>query len=616
MAHLSPPAEQPICVWTDASRKFAIHIHPDVIGRLATDAWVAFKRVPRRGLEIGGILLGQIECQDDVTNFRVKGFEPVESEHRSGPSYVLSESDFGHLQDALIKNGTSSIGVYRSQTRSERLELQDTDDHLFQQAFAASDALFLILAAVSRTAAFFVRADGMLKCVHEFALTSSLSTIVTVHECHTLPEVKAPGPLPPDTHAVPAMVVEPVDSPPQEAPRASRRTVVQPLLRSKKLAWKVPYGWSIPQKDWLLVLAITSVILSATIGVLSYSLRHSPVPNLPTHQYLPLTVKRAGAALELVWDDSDSALQGATRAVLHIRDGDQQSDRSLGIADLTAGSILYEPKNADVAFRMDVYSAEPNASGSVQVMNLAPRPGPASSLAARAVLKSEKPLRIVPMAQPAGTPAELRSVYPAKLIAEPIKTEHESNEVPSTAGRSSYGSETDLASPRTVPAAVTPASPERASEIADTGPATRPVAPRSLPVDRPAAVPLSGQQPSIWVSTEPLSGSVLGQVVGKIPLVRRFRKPVKTRMTVDEAQPVLSVSDKQELIRPVSVDIKVFVENSGKVSNAQIVEYGNPPSWKLANAALAASRRWTFEPVRAGDTTNADELILHFRFSP
>jgi outer membrane biosynthesis protein TonB len=87
-------------------------------------------------------------------------------------------------------------------------------------------------------------------------------------------------------------------------------------------------------------------------------------------------------------------------------------------------------------------------------------------------------------------------------------------------------------------------------------------------------------------------------------------------MTVDEAQPVLSVSDKQELIRPVSVDIKVFVENSGKVSNAQIVEYGNPPSWKLANAALAASRRWTFEPVRAGDTTNADELILHFRFSP
>jgi hypothetical protein len=105
-------------------------------------------------------------------------------------------------------------------------------------------------------------------------------------------------------------------------------------------------------------------------------------------------------------------------------------------------------------------------------------------------------------------------------------------------------------------------------------------------------------------------------VAGRIPLLRRFKKQPKARMTVNEVQPALTVSDKQALVQPISVSIRVSVEDSGKVTQAEIVEYGNPPSWKLANAALAASRRWTFEPVTAGNTASVNELILHFRFSP
>ena len=83
-----------------------------------------------------------------------------------------------------------------------------------------------------------------------------------------------------------------------------------------------------------------------------------------------------------------------------------------------------------------------------------------------------------------------------------------------------------------------------------------------------------------------------------------------------QAQPSLNLSDKQGLTHLVSVDVKVSVEGSGTVTNAEIVEYGDPPNWNLAKAALAASRRWTFEPAPAGETDIADELILHFRFSP
>src|ERR1022692_1213352 len=102
----SPSATQPFCVWAQASRNFAIHIPAEVIGSLATESLVALKRVPRRGLETGGILLGRTEFRDDTTTFWIEGFAPIESEHRFGPSYVLSDSDFVHLQTELTRNGT------------------------------------------------------------------------------------------------------------------------------------------------------------------------------------------------------------------------------------------------------------------------------------------------------------------------------------------------------------------------------------------------------------------------------------------------------------------------------------------------------------------------------
>src|SRR5579872_7335886 len=173
----SPSAIPPFCVWSQTSRNFAIHIPPEVIGSLCTESLVAFKRVPRRGLETGGILLGRTEFQGDTTIFWIEGFAPIESEHRFGPSYLLSDSDFVHLQAELTRNGTASLGIYRSQTRSEQLAIQDADVGLFEKCFGQSDNLFLMLAPLPRTGAFYFREDGNLKCVHQFNLMSSLSSV-------------------------------------------------------------------------------------------------------------------------------------------------------------------------------------------------------------------------------------------------------------------------------------------------------------------------------------------------------------------------------------------------------------------------------------------------------
>jgi len=182
-AYSAPPlAGQPICSWTDGSRRFAIHLRPDVIGRLGIEAWMAFKKVPRRGLEIGGVLLGRVDTTNETTIFWVEGFQAVESEHRSGPSYLLSDSDLSRLRQEIERSESESIGFFRSHTRSEQLSVAQADAEMFERCFDGKSALFLLLGPAPGLAAFFVRTEGNLRRVHELALASSLAAILKLQE--------------------------------------------------------------------------------------------------------------------------------------------------------------------------------------------------------------------------------------------------------------------------------------------------------------------------------------------------------------------------------------------------------------------------------------------------
>src|SRR5689334_8149461 len=113
-------------VWRDASHGLSLHLSLDVVSRLGLDALEAFKAVPRRGLEIGGFLLGRREMHDGELDIFIEDFETVQSEHRTGPSYRLSDADLLQLDDA-IENHRNVVGVYRTQTRSETLTLEVDD---------------------------------------------------------------------------------------------------------------------------------------------------------------------------------------------------------------------------------------------------------------------------------------------------------------------------------------------------------------------------------------------------------------------------------------------------------------------------------------------------------
>jgi TonB family protein len=79
------------------------------------------------------------------------------------------------------------------------------------------------------------------------------------------------------------------------------------------------------------------------------------------------------------------------------------------------------------------------------------------------------------------------------------------------------------------------------------------------------------------------------------------------------ASPVRKVSPMKPTEAGVSarpVDVKVFIDESGNVTRAQVLTKGSD----LASAALSAAQQWQFHPARKHDKPVASEMVLHFSF--
>jgi hypothetical protein len=593
------PVPQPVCEWTYDSRKFTIHFAPDVMERLGSESWMAFKRVPHRGLEIGGILLGRKVCEGDSTTFWIDGFEIVESEHKSGPSYVLSESDWTALQAAMIKNGEASIGVFRSNTRSERPALVEPDVQLFKRCFDSSEALFLMLAPLPKVVAIFTGADGNLTCIQELPLSSPIAPVMG-----TRPER-------PRGNAEPPLFQEAET----RLPRLPRQLDLQDYIphlphpglgRRRMRAIPIPAAEEslLPTKmqDWALIIATSATIFVLTVGAYLY-LHRPPRVVAPAYEHFHLTVERAGTSLHLLWDRNNPSIRTATHAILHITDGGFSSDRNLSAAMLWAGSFTYEPKSAEETFQLDVYSDAPAGTGVIQVMNSLPQnPAP--------VVKPVTPAsRVVPLQ--AAAPAS-RTLTKGNTVPPPVVLEKKDvlpapkSENPKSENPKAVNKVEDPPIARSIPAA----TPEKWRQ--PTPFATNPSIALATPVSYPPAAP------TVEMSAEPVEGSRVGRLVGKIPLVRRLKRPsrVASPVPVFQAKPKVQLAQEDRPSAPVAVNVKVRVAESGTVMQAEVQDYGDPPNWRLAAAALDAARRWTFEPARVEDTAIPSDVILHFRFTP
>jgi len=664
MAHSAavPSPAQPICAWSDNSRKFEIHIRPSVLERLATDCWVAFKRVPRRGLEIGGVLLGHAEDRGNTTTFWIHGFAAVESEYRSGPSYMPSESDLTRLQDEIHKNGGSSIGIFRSHTRPEDFVLQEPDETLLKGCFDPADALFLMVGPAPGKAALFLRTNGNSHCIHQLALPSLSSILLARQDSHAQ-EAAPHRPAEPEIRNVVRPIVRQLDSlrkadidalrvsdgttdhptaaplpiiPPEHAVEAAENPEKKDVEFEQTVITLAPAPAKAGNRTrWIVLTALPALAIMAALGGRFYSARGSSGPAGGSIEYVRLSVERTGPTLRVHWDRNAPTLRDATHAVLHVQDGDIQVERIVTPAELNAGSVLYQPKNSEVSFGLDVYSAGPHTTGMVQVMNLPTQVESQPTHSEAPPIRSIRPaVKHTPDTPPAALALEAGPQPDSvQLIAKP----EEAKDVSSPVSRPGDGlKQTVFAAPARpsqvieTKAGGTPdlSAPKATEELAQPPVAVvrESAAPRNVSLNTPlktssnTSVNTSDKNsgPSVSVSVEPVSSSKIVRAVGRVPLLRRIAShdTVEPPIAVYEAQPSFALSNQQQVSHSALVDVKVDVTESGKVSYAEIVDWGEPPNFSLANAALAAAKQWTFKPARTEDLPVSSQVILHFRFNP
>src|SRR5579862_5297913 len=154
-------------VWQPPGSAVAVHLHFAVVDRILSDVMRGFAAIPKRGAEVGGILIGAIE-PGEQTIVRIDDFEPVKSKYKHGPSYLLDEEDRERFAQARRRWSAEesparyAVGFYRSHTR-DGLSLSPEDVALLEECFPLAGQVALLIrpfASKVGVAGFFFRQDG------------------------------------------------------------------------------------------------------------------------------------------------------------------------------------------------------------------------------------------------------------------------------------------------------------------------------------------------------------------------------------------------------------------------------------------------------------------------
>jgi hypothetical protein len=81
-------------------------------------------------------------------------------------------------------------------------------------------------------------------------------------------------------------------------------------------------------------------------------------------------------------------------------------------------------------------------------------------------------------------------------------------------------------------------------------------------------------------------------------------------------QPVLSAVVANLVAAQVDVDVKVWIDETGRVVRTEALPGRRPVSSSLVAAARSAAMQWRFEPARQGNRAVPSDLILRFQYEP
>jgi hypothetical protein len=503
----------------------------------------------------------------------IDDFEPLESEHASGPSYVLSDADLGRLEARIAAHedpeSSSVVGFYRSHTRGD-FAITAEDASLFSRYFPAASHVFLLIKSHDDgppTGGFLIREGGKV-------LSDS-------------PYAEFPLPLPDGMANVRGTHVPTVSTAPA---RPTAAPLVPPPARRRT-------AWMVRRPVWLAAGGVVALAVALSIGMP----RRSPgsVPARPGPS-LALNVTDAGNSLRLSWDRQSARRAG--NAVLWIKDGHEEQRFELDSKQLSEGSVVYWPRNSDVNFRLEMLSPGANATESVRAIG-----GPGSPPA-----RVPQPVVAAVQTPPAARPMDTKR--PAVASAR------------KSAGQP--GQQRIRTASQHIPRAFAAPQPETDSAPVVSAPLPDP------PTGKPAVSPPlehhaellqriaaakslgGGADPAVRVSAEPASGSLLEHLGRNIPLIGKRYRRADYVPPVPLHSPAFPDPPPRSLAKRVGIDVKVYVNPAGTVDYAEVLSKLAPTDRDLAALAVFSARRWEFVPARTGNGAVPGTVILHFQFGP
>jgi hypothetical protein len=394
--------------WSPAAKPAEVQIEFGCMSRLLKEIMRGFGVLPRRGVEMGGLLLGSVE-RSPGSGFivRVEDFEPVPCRHSRGAAWLLSDEEQIVFEDTLSRwhhsegKRTYAVGFYRSHTR-EGMGMTAEDLDLYARCFPDPAAIVLLVkpfATRSSVGALFFRENGHVRSessYQEFPFNSRELGGPDDDPPADSPVALQATPIPPPISAI----VPPADpgvemprgpshrsfsipdlsgfapQPPAHKPSApSSRAGRDPsggippmapathMITDNQLSFGLPTGTRDPgtgkrsRSGWVWIpLSFVFLIVGVGLGMFVALSVGSQLPGPLRHDpySLGLTVSPSADSLLVRWDRSSAAIQRADRATLLINDGGAEKAVHLDRLQLQTGSVIYRKSPNQVRFRLEV----------------------------------------------------------------------------------------------------------------------------------------------------------------------------------------------------------------------------------------------------------------------
>jgi hypothetical protein len=346
-------------VWEVAGKPVSIHLDFTVVDRLAMDVMRGFGAVPKRGAEVGGLLLGSIGLADGKLTVTVEDFVPVVCDYLRGPSYLLTEKDEAKFAEAVEKakreaeGGQKLVGFYRSHTR-EALSLADEDLEMFDRYLGDSSQIILLVrpfATRTSTGAFFFQENGGFRresSYQEFPfkrrdLGGGATTPVRSfsQELTPMPAVTEEGQGPDLREWIKS--------------RGGDTGVKAPRVEKQKSKSAEPPAQFKSKWVWI-PLSFVFLVMGIVVGFQSaLMMNRGDTQRVSTGSIsLGLTAKVESGKVVVRWDRAAAAIQNAASGSLRILDGDFSKIVNLDTRQLQNGSVIYMSAENRVSFRLEV----------------------------------------------------------------------------------------------------------------------------------------------------------------------------------------------------------------------------------------------------------------------